>query len=321
MRTARLIEPNRFDIHRVDAAPDPGPDEVLLRVRGCGLCASNLGPWAGVDGVSYPLKPGEPGHEVYGTVAALGPGVDGFEPGDPVTALTFHGFADYDVAPVRAVVSLPEEVADRPVLGEPVACAVNVARRAAVHEGDIVVVLGAGFLGALVIRLLRRAGPKRIIAVSRRRESLDMAERMGADEVHTYGDDVRDRIETVTDGRMADVVIEATGKATPLNLGAELTRVRGRLVVAGYHQDGKRTVDMRLWNWRGLDVINAHERDPEAYIRGIRDGVRMIADGTLEVEPLLTHFVPLDAINRAFRLAQARPPGFFKAVVVPQERA
>ncbi|MFW6201707.1 MAG: MDR/zinc-dependent alcohol dehydrogenase-like family protein [Gemmatimonadota bacterium] len=319
MRSARLVEPNRFDVEWREAAPEPGPDEVLVRVRGCGVCASNLGPWTGDAGIAYPLPPGAPGHEVYGTVAAFGSDVRGIEVGAAVTALSHHGFADYDLVGADAVVPLPDAVADRPLPGEPVACAVNVARRADVEAGDDVVVLGAGFLGTLVVRLARHAGAGRIVAVSRRRESLALAERMGADETLTYGEDVVGRVEALTDGRLADVVVEATGKAGPLELAAALTRVRGRLVVAGYHQDGRRNVNMQLWNWRGLDVINAHERDPAIYLRGMREAVRLVVEGKLELEPLLTHFVALDEINRAFRLAEARPAGFVKAVVTTED--
>ena len=65
----------------------------------------------------------------------------------------------------------------------------------------------------------------------------------------------------LTGGRFCDVVIEAVGKQWPLDLAAELAGERGRLIIAGYHQDGLRQVNMQLWNWRGLDVINAHQRD------------------------------------------------------------
>jgi threonine dehydrogenase-like Zn-dependent dehydrogenase len=115
---------------------------------------------------------------------------------------------------------------------------------------------------------------------------------------------------------MADVVIEATGRQGPLDLGAELTRVRGRLIVAGYHQDGPRTVNMQLWNWRGIDVVNAHERDPEIYRRGMEEGVRLLAAGGLDLAPLLTHSFPLPDINAAFRTAEERPAGFLKSVVL-----
>src|SRR5690606_5178129 len=109
--------------------PEPGPGEVRIRVRGCGLCGSNLGPWAGIPGVAYPLDPGAPGHEVYGRVDAVGEGVEGFRPGDEVAAVSYRGFAEYDVAPAAGVVRIPDALAGRPLPGEAVACAVNVDRR------------------------------------------------------------------------------------------------------------------------------------------------------------------------------------------------
>ncbi len=314
MRSARLVQPGRFELAQRDA-PSPGAGQVLVAIEGCGLCASNLGPWGGIQGIGYPMDPGAPGHEVYGRVAAVGDGVAHVRAGDAVTALSYNGFADYDLADVGNVVALPAGLAGRPVLGEPVACSVNIDRRAGIQEGDTVVILGVGFLGAILTRLARAHKPARVIAVSRRRDALAMAERMGADQVLSFDEDVHGAVYGATGGQGADVVIECTGKQRPLDLGAELLRVRGRLVVAGYHQDGARTVNMQLWNWRGLDVINAHERDPGIYTRGMEEGVRLLADGTLDLEPLLTHFFPLPEINRAFEMAASRPEGFFKAVV------
>lgn len=317
MRSATLVRPGWFEVGEREG-PEAGEGEVLVRVGGCGLCASNLGAWEGVRGIGYPLDPGAPGHEVYGSVAAVGPGVEGLVPGDAVTALSYRGFAEFDVARADAVVKVPASLAGKPILGEPVACAVNVHRRAGVRAGDTVVVVGVGFLGALLLRLARREEPARVVAVTRRREGVEMAERMGADEALTYGDDVAGRIGALTGGRMADVVIEATGKPRPLELAAELTRVRGRLIIAGYHQDGPRHVNLQLWNWRGLDVINAHERDPAVYREGMEEGVRLIAGGELDLEPLVSHTFPLSEINRAFETASERPDGFFKAVIAPE---
>jgi NADPH2:quinone reductase len=201
---------------------------------------------------------------------------------------------------------------------------VNISRRAGVAEGDVVVVLGTGFLSALLLQLLRVPGtprPRKVITVSRRRLSPEMADRLGVDESLTYEDDVHNRVGAETGGNMADVVIEATGKQRPLDLGAELTRVRGRLVVAGYHQDGPRTVNMQLWNWRGIDVINAHERDPQIYKSGMEEGVRLLAEGGLDLGPLITHTFPLSEINRAFATAEERPEGFLKSVVLPEARS
>jgi threonine dehydrogenase-like Zn-dependent dehydrogenase len=93
--------------------------------------------------------------------------------------------------------------------------------------------------------------------------------------------------------------------------------MRGRLVIAGYHQDGLRTVDLRSWNWRGLDVVNAHERDPAAYVNAMREAVELAAGGALDLEALVTHRYPLERLSEAFEAARTRPAGFVKAWVSP----
>jgi threonine dehydrogenase-like Zn-dependent dehydrogenase len=110
-------------------------------------------------------------------------------------------------------------------------------------------------------------------------------------------------------------VIEAVGLQESLDLAGELTRVRGRLIIAGYHQDGLRQVNMQLWNWRGFDVINAHERDPAMALEGMRLAVEAVARGTLNPMPLYTHIAPLEQLPTVFAAMQQRPDGFLKACI------
>src|SRR5690606_31798195 len=98
---------------------------------------------------------------------------------------------------------------------------------------------------------------------------------------------------------------------------AELTAEGGRLVVAGYHQDGPRQVNMQLWNWRGFDVINAHERDPAVCMRGLREAVEAVACGRLDPAGLYTHTYPLERLGEALDATRDRPEGFLKALVIP----
>ena len=122
-------------------------------------------------------------------------------------------------------------------------------------------------------------------------------------------------MKALTGGDGCDHVIEAVGKQWPLDLSAELTRERGRLVIAGYHQDGPRQVNMQLWNWRGLDVINAHERDRAVYVQGIREAVDAVSSGRLDPGPLYTHVFPLERLGDALDATRDRPDGFLKALV------
>jgi threonine dehydrogenase-like Zn-dependent dehydrogenase len=249
-------------------------------------------------------------------VAALGEGVTGLAVGDRVAALSYRAYAELDVAEADAVVPIPAELGDVPFPGEPLGCAVNVFRRSAIEAGQTVAIVGVGFLGALVTRLAAAAGA-RVIAISRRPFALEVARGQGAAETIAMDDHWRilDEVKRLTDGRWCDRVIEAVGLQWPLDLAGELTAERGRLVIAGFHQDGPRQVNMQLWNWRGLDVVNAHERDPRQYVQGMREAIALVRDGTLDPRPLLTHRFPLDRLGDALDTAARRPDGFLKALV------
>jgi threonine dehydrogenase-like Zn-dependent dehydrogenase len=126
-----------------------------------------------------------------------------------------------------------------------------------------------------------------------------------------------DRVRELSAGAFCDRAIECVGEQWPLDLSAELTRERGMLVIAGYHQDGPRQVNLQLWNWRGLDVINAHERDPRVYLEGMRIAAALAASGALDPRPLLSHAYPLERLGDAFEAVKSRPGDFVKAWVRP----
>lgn len=309
--------PERAEVREVET-PRPGPGQVLVRVEGCGVCGSNLPLWEGRPWFEYPNQPGNPGHEGWGRVAALGRGVDDLQEGDRVAFLSDRAFAEYDLAERNGLIALPPALDGLDVPGEPFGCAMNIWRRSEVAAGQTVAVVGIGFLGAILTRLAAQAGA-RVIAISQRPFSLQLARRMGAAETVALGagaGEVASRVEELTGGQGCDRVIEAVGLQRPLDLAGSLCRVRGRLVIAGFHQDGPRQVDLQLWNWRGLDVVNAHERDPEVYLEGMRAAVDAMTSGRLETGELITHRVPLARAADAFELLRARPDGFVKAVVV-----
>ena len=315
MRAAVLDAPGRM---RIDAVPipDPGPGQVRVRLEGCGVCASNLTPWAGPEWMRYPTDAGALGHEGWGVVDAVGEGVNGLAVGDRVAALSFKSYAGYDIAEADAVVPLPAALAGQPFPGEPLGCAMNIFARSDIRAGQTVAIVGIGFLGALLTRLATDAGA-RVIAISRRAYSLDVARAFGAAEVIPMNDHyaIIERVRELTGGLFCDRVVEAVGKQWPLDLAGELVRERGLLIVAGYHQDGPRTVNMQLWNWRGIDVVNAHERDPAVYIEGIRAAVDAVASGRLDPTPLYTHRFPLERLDEALNATRDRPDGFLKALV------
>ncbi len=316
MRVAVVAAPGEARIEHVPL-PEPGPGQVRLKLEGCGVCASNLTPWAGPEWQQYPLAPGSLGHEGWGIIDAVGEGVTSVKRGDRVTALSYASYAEYDLADEASVVRLPPALDAQPFPGEPLGCAFNIFRRADIHAGQIVAIIGAGFLGAVLTQLATEAGA-RVIAISRRQSSLDLARSYGAVETIVMDDHnvIINRVSELTGGRFCDRVIEAVGKQWPLDLAAELTAERGKLIIAGYHQDGPRQVNMWLWNWRGIDVINAHERDPSAYVEGIREAVEAVASGRLDPTPLYTHRYPLERLGDALDATRDKPDNFVKALVI-----
>jgi threonine dehydrogenase-like Zn-dependent dehydrogenase len=316
MKVASFRGGGRVEL-RVAPLPEPGRGEVRIRLEGCGVCPSNLPPWEGRPWFQYPLPAGAPGHEGWGVVDAVGDDVSALEVGDRVATLAQNAYAEYAVAGAAEVVPLPRSLEGLPFPGEPLGCAMNIFRRAGIRAGQSVAIVGVGFLGALLTGLASRAGAQ-VVGVSRRPFALEMARHYGAAATVQLGDPetTESAVRGVVGPEGCDRVIEATGKAMPLDLAAKLTRVRGRLVVAGYHQDGVRCVDMQLWNWKGLDVVNAHERDPAIYLRGVQAAVRAVAAGTLDPAPLYTHTFPLDGLDDALRMVAERPDGFLKALVV-----
>jgi threonine dehydrogenase-like Zn-dependent dehydrogenase len=278
MSAAVVDGPGRVRLVRV-AAPVPGPGEVLVEVEGCGVCASSLPTWEGRPWFRHPLPPGAPGHEAWGRL----------EDGTRVAFLTELGYAQWAIAAVETVVPLPAELDGLPCPGEALGCAVNVFRRSGVRPGERVAIVGMGFLGTALAQLCGFAGAE-VVEVRR-------------------GDDLP--------GAVCERAIETGGVQETLDLASSLVGERGRLVIAGCHQDGPRTIDLQSWNWRGLDVVNAHERDPAVYVEGMREAARLAAAGVLDIERLVTDCYELGRLADAFEAARTRPPGFVKAWVRP----
>lgn len=317
MRSAVIEAPGKFSISE-QPLPAPGPHQVRVRVLGCGLCGSNLPVWDGLPWLTYPFEPGAPGHEAWGVIDSVGDQVESFHKGMHVTFLSYHAFAEYDIADDNAIVELPGSLASRPCPGEALGCAMNIFNRSDIQPGHHVAIVGIGFLGALLTSLCARKGAK-VTAISRRRYALEQASLLSADETLVLGEryEIVNQGSEITHGIMYDRVLEVVGTQTSLDLAGDLIAERGKLIIAGYHQDGPRAVNMQRWNWRGIDVINAHERQKAAYVSGIRSAVKAVSEGTLEPGLLYTDFFQLRQLDQAFNALSTRPDGFMKGFIIP----
>jgi L-iditol 2-dehydrogenase len=317
MRLAVLTGPEKFEVRDVPA-PVPGRGEVLLDVAVCGVCASELEPWTGHGESEHPRFLG---HEVSGTVAALGEGVadgaTGLTVGDRVGAwVTSHGFAEQVALP--AAYCFP--VGDVPVdaaLAEPLACAVNAVELADVRLGDDVVIIGAGYMGLLVQRLVALRGPREVVVADTRPDALERARALGATRTVLVGEESpADAVAAATGGVLADVTFECTGTQAALRTVGEVTRMSGKVVLVGFHQGPDRAIPLGFWNWMAYDLRNGHFRDLALILRGMRIGARLTGAGLVDQASLITHRFGLDDIDAAFATAVAKPPGFVKATVV-----
>lgn len=312
---AVLVAPGRFEFHRLPL-PEPAAGRARVRLEGCGVCASSLPVWEGREWFRYPLAPGDPGHEGWGRVEALGPGTVGFHVGDRVALLGGNAFAETVLAPAEQLVALPAALDGAEFPGEPLGCAFNVFRRARILPHHRVAIVGIGFLGALLTRLVANTGAQ-TYAIARSAFGQTLAAGMGATRVVAMDDHWRvlAEMKSLVGEAGCDRVIECVGLQWPLDLAAELVGERGVLVVAGYHQDGPRSVDMRSWNWRGIDVVNAHERDPLVCAQGVAAAAAAVAERRLDPSPLYTDRFRLVDLDSAFARLRGRPEGFCKALV------
>jgi threonine dehydrogenase-like Zn-dependent dehydrogenase len=299
------------------APPEPGANEIRVRLEGCGVCASSLPVWEGREWFRYPIEAGAPGHEGWGIVDKIGDGVDDVREGERIAFLSGRAFAEYDLTKSDSFVRIPDQLAGRTFPGEAIGCAMNIFRRSDIEEGQTVAVIGAGFLGNLLIQLAKSAGA-RVIAISRREAARALATQLGADETIPMNDhwQIVGRVKELTEQRGVERVIECVGSQWPLDIANDIIGERGRLVIAGYHQDGPRQVNMQNWNWLGIDVVNAHERSPRNYVRGMQDAVDAVISGRIDPTPLLTHEYALDELGRAMEDVAERPDNFVKGVVL-----
>jgi L-iditol 2-dehydrogenase len=312
VRVAVLNAPQRIEV--IDAPmPEPAPGEVLLRVANCGVCASELDMWEGRSDVEYPRFPG---HEVSGVVERAGAGVDTLAPGARVAVwVTGHGFADYVTARADHCFpagSVPLDLA----LAEPLACAVNAVERTAPALGDDVLIVGAGFMGNLVQKLVQLKGVRQVIVCDTRADALERARRLGATRtVNPLGESLADAVREATEGAGADVAFEVTGSQAALATIGDATRMSGKVAIVGFHQGGARELPLGTWNWMAFDIVNAHFRDMREIMRGMRAGMRLLTSGRIALDDLVSHRFALEDVNTAFATAAERPEGFVKATV------
>lgn len=294
--------------------PQIAEDEVLVRILVCGVCASEYHSWeAGMEiGKVF-------GHEGVGIVEKVGGKVTGFAPGDRVTGMMFNVFAEYAKVPAAHIVKVPAGLTDEEAIGEPLACLMSGVLRTPLDPGGTFAIVGTGYMGLGFMQMMKAKGAAKIVAVDVREEGLENARRFGADEAYLTTEVPPEYIvDTWDDGifvRGIPTVAEASGSQPGLTLAGNMTAVHGNLSVVGYHQGGPRTIDMQLWNWKAITVVNAHERRMDACAKFIESSLNLVQKGMLDTKHMATHLYAFDELNRAYYELKHKPEGYIKGVV------
>jgi threonine dehydrogenase-like Zn-dependent dehydrogenase len=166
-------------------------------------------------------------------------------------------------------------------------------------------------MGLLMLQVLRVTGAGYILIVDPREDACRSGLALGASEAVAPED-----LASTEADEAFDVVVEATGAQAGLDLATRLVREHGLLSILGYHQGASRDVDMQAWNWKALDVVNAHVRRRDLLNDGIRRGLELVRLGRIRPGDLVTHRFDLDHVGEAFAALSGKPEGFIKAVVV-----
>jgi threonine dehydrogenase-like Zn-dependent dehydrogenase len=316
--------------------PPPGPGEVLVRVAATGICGSDVELFAGRRPEPYVRYPLVPGHEWAGTVAAVGDGVRGLDPGVPVVAEGFRScgvcarcrenettlctadyaetgfthpgaFSEYVTVPARLVHVLPPGTAlDEAALLEPAACVAAGVLAAAPRAAASVAVFGTGALGLLAVQMFALYRPARLVLVGRRPDLLGLGAELGATET------VRAEHAGELAGS-ADIVFEATGSGPAVPVALATARRGGTVVLEGIAGGPEVPVQPDLFALHKLRVLGVFGANPPAW----QHAVDLYTAGALTLGPLISHRLPLAEYGRALKLLADRPPQVRKVLLVP----
>ncbi len=340
MKAAIYTGIRQIEIQEV-AQSEPAPGYVLLDTQTTGICGSDLhnyfGEWQPAPGIAQ-------GHETCGVVAAVGPGVIGFQPGDlVVTEVASHcgecvycqqghynhcvqrkigwdgghgGFAEYTTAHASSVFKLPENFSfEQGALVEPVAVCYRALTQARASFQDRVAVIGGGTIGLLTLAVARAVGVKETLITVKYPHQAAIARNFGADHIVNIADtNVREYVADHTNGLGMDVVIETTSSAAAFNDSLAIVRRRGTVVlVGGYHQPLE--VDLRKLVWSEPLVTGSNCYAYSGMVKDFDAAIDLIATGKVDPTPIVTHRFPLDQIAEAFAIAADKSTGSVKVQV------
>lgn len=342
MQAAFCTVPGKVHL-RETTTPKPGPDEILVRVRSCGICGSDLHWFHGL----WPPPAVCPGHEIAGEVAEVGSAVTDLDLGQRVAVeplvicgkcsycrtgdyqlcrwlqilgtVRDGGLADYVLVPGRAAFRLPDALDfELGALAEPTAVCVHAVRLAGVRLGDRVLVLGAGTIGLLSVLAARAAGATEVAVTARHPHQREMARRCGATRVFATDEEgERERFAFASE-EAVDVVIETVGGAADtLEDAIQCVRPGGTVVVLGVFSS-RPACNALLLMLREIRIIGSLTYGRSGARADFDVALGLLAANAQRARQLITHRFPLDDVQQAFETAADKKRGAIKVAVEPR---
>ena len=305
MRAIKFTGPSKVVLVDDAKKPEPSDGEVLVQCHYVALCGTNMGPylaegrWANVIGTS---PPGWMGHENIGTI--IESRAPAWEPGTLVLAHPedYNGFAEFIRSKVQGLARLPVNPPDVPALiaAQPLATVLRAMTRTGPVINQRCAVLGQGPMGLIFTHLLGRMGARQVIAIDKVGWRLRWAKRFGAtDVIDASQEDSAEAVKRLTDGRMADFVVEAVGHVDSVCTSVKLARRQGRLYVFGIPH-----YDMQQFPWfqavmSELEILTSNGPECKEYFQ---TAVDMITHGRVDLSAMVTPRMPWEKAAEAFEM-------------------
>lgn len=342
MKAAVLLDVEKLEIKEVDI-PKVGPGEVLVKVRACGICGSDVSMYRGK---YLPVKPIIPGHEFAGDVVEVGNGVKYVKHGERVVAdinvacgvcyyckrmqklfcpdmhqIGIHSngaFAEYIKVPEQNIIKIPTGVSyEHAAFMEPLSCAISIVDKANIAMGDVVVVIGDGPLGISVTKLAKLSGASAVIVCGHHDYRLNKAKEMGADIiVNTNKEDPLKVVLSETDERGADVVIEVVGKSTTYRWAIDMVRRGGRVALMGVPGPTDK-LELMMFNDIFNKELTLNVSFAGTYDKGVR-ALALIKSKKFDVSKIITHQIGLENVLDGLMMVERKVDNVIKVVVSPE---